>query len=220
MDRRRLLLSKKSGGLPSEYQEVEYIAKTQSSGDKPYLSVQIAPSYYSINAEVYITAKGGGWFSTIFGSDSLSVSSSHFISTNSDYFKYNQYATTLSDTQFSLLNRKTKVSYIYDDGISILKCSDGVEEKEASIEGHKMDNNIGIFLCRGDWDYGSTKFRLFNFNVIDIYGETIFNLIPCYRKSDGVIGMYDLCGSICPLTNTPFYINAGTGTFEKGPDKN
>lgn len=44
--------------------------------------------------------------------------------------------------------------------------------------------------------------------------------VPCYRKSDGVIGIYDLCGSICPLTGTPFYINAGTGTFTKGADVN
>lgn len=37
----------------------------------------------------------------------------------------------------------------------------------------------------------------------------IFNGIPCYRKSDNVIGMYDL------VTNT-FFTNAGTGTFLKG----
>lgn len=44
------------------------------------------------------------------------------------------------------------------------------------------------------------------------------NVISCYIKSDGVIGMYDLAGSICPLTGTPFYINSGTGTFTKGAD--
>ena len=46
----------------------------------------------------------------------------------------------------------------------------------------------------------------------------IQNLIPCRRKSDGVLGMYDLCGSICPLTGTPFYINAGTGEFIAGAE--
>ena len=35
--------------------------------------------------------------------------------------------------------------------------------------------------------------------------------IPCVRTSDSKPGMYDLCGSICPLTGTPFYINAGAG---------
>lgn len=36
-------------------------------------------------------------------------------------------------------------------------------------------------------------------------------LIPCYRKSDDVIGMYD-------LVEKKFFTNAGSGTFEKGGD--
>ena len=39
----------------------------------------------------------------------------------------------------------------------------------------------------------------------------IRSYIPCVRISDSKPGMYDLCGSICPLTGTPFYINAGAG---------
>ena len=41
-------------------------------------------------------------------------------------------------------------------------------------------------------------------------------LVPCIRNSDGVVGMYDLMGNICSLTNTPFFINAGTGSFTYG----
>lgn len=39
------------------------------------------------------------------------------------------------------------------------------------------------------------------------------NYVPMLRKSDNKPGLYDLAGSICPLTGTPFYINAGTGEF-------
>ena len=42
-------------------------------------------------------------------------------------------------------------------------------------------------------------------------GEEIVNLVPCYRKSDNEIGMYDL------VTKT-FFTNQGTGSFMKGPD--
>lgn len=35
--------------------------------------------------------------------------------------------------------------------------------------------------------------------------------VPCYRKSDGEIGMYD-------TVSKTFYTNAGTGTFLKGAD--
>lgn len=40
-------------------------------------------------------------------------------------------------------------------------------------------------------------------------GVLIRNLVPCYCKSDGVIGMFDLCTSW-------FFTNSGTGTFVKG----
>ena len=44
-------------------------------------------------------------------------------------------------------------------------------------------------------------------------GELINYFIPCYRKSDNVMGMYD-------LVNRRFYQNAGTRTFTKGKDVN
>lgn len=44
----------------------------------------------------------------------------------------------------------------------------------------------------------------------------IRKMVPCKRNSDSAIGMFDLCGSICPLTGTPFYTNAGTGSFTYG----
>ena len=48
-------------------------------------------------------------------------------------------------------------------------------------------------------------FRAWQNNVL------IRDMYPCYRKSDNVIGMYD-------LVNDQFYTNAGTGIFYKGPD--
>lgn len=42
-------------------------------------------------------------------------------------------------------------------------------------------------------------------------GKLIRNLIPCYHKESGIIGLYD-------LVNATFYINSGTGTFVIGDD--
>ena len=42
-------------------------------------------------------------------------------------------------------------------------------------------------------------------------GGLIQYFIPCYRRSDNVIGFYD-------LVNDVFYTNAGSGTFSKGPN--
>ena len=50
---------------------------------------------------------------------------------------------------------------------------------------------------------------------LKIYDGSSYTLVrdfvPCYRKSDSVIGMYD-------LVNDVFYTNAGSGSFTKGND--
>lgn len=56
------------------------------------------------------------------------------------------------------------------------------------------------------------KWRCYSGNYI-INSEIKRNFKPCIRLSDSKPGLYDLCGSICPLTGTPFYVNAGTGEF-------
>jgi hypothetical protein len=56
----------------------------------------------------------------------------------------------------------------------------------------------------------SEDLRIYAYSVQ--YGDELLqSFIPCYRKSDGEIGMYDI------VTRT-FFTNAGTGTFTKGAD--
>ena len=49
------------------------------------------------------------------------------------------------------------------------------------------------------------EFNITNNNI------TKLDLVPCYRKSDNEIGLYD-------LVNNQFYTNQGSGTFLKGAD--
>lgn len=58
----------------------------------------------------------------------------------------------------------------------------------------------------------AVKFNLYSFKA---YNDTtlIRDMVPCYRKSDTTIGLYD-------FANDVFYTNAGTGIFYKGPDVN
>jgi hypothetical protein len=56
--------------------------------------------------------------------------------------------------------------------------------------------------------YG-TKLRVFSY--YDKNDNLICDLVPCYRKSDGVIGMYDVVRKI-------FLTCAGSGALSKGPD--
>lgn len=61
-------------------------------------------------------------------------------------------------------------------------------------------------------DFGSKKIQRIWYVEI----PNRLKLIPCIRNSDNTVGMYDLMGNICSLTNTPFFINAGTGSFTYG----
>ena len=58
--------------------------------------------------------------------------------------------------------------------------------------------------------YAFTSVYLYSFCIMN-GGIKKIELIPCYRKSDGEIGLYDTINNI-------FYTNLGTGEFLKGTD--
>lgn len=85
-------------------------------------------------------------------------------------------------------------------------------------------NNVAVSSKNGDsYTYTGNLylFKAYYYNQIPnlklyyakvwINNTVAYDLIPCYRKSDNVVGMYD-------IINNVFYTNAGTGTFVKGPD--
>lgn len=75
---------------------------------------------------------------------------------------------------------------------------------------YAMTNELYLFAqnYNGNLRYGGERkigyFRYWNKN-----GELICDLVPCYRKSDKVIGMYDMIRKI-------FLTNVGSGSFIKG----
>lgn len=78
------------------------------------------------------------------------------------------------------------------------------------------DNLVYIFQNGYGINYGgpSTIAKLYGAKISKKVNGVITlmrDLIPCYRKSDSTIGLYD-------LVNNQFYTNSGSGTFTKGPD--
>ena len=70
---------------------------------------------------------------------------------------------------------------------------------------YKEPISSNLYLLRRangtQWFYGKLySCQIYDNNVI------VRNYVPCYRKSDGVAGFYD-------LVNGVFYTNAGTGQF-------
>ena len=92
---------------------------------------------------------------------------------------------------------------------------DGVQYSYNNEYTHPFSLNITHSLYvfgrnnRGTADY-LTQMKVHGFAIKDS-NTLVRNFVPCVRIADSKAGLYDLCGSICPLTGTPFYINSGTG---------
>lgn len=74
-----------------------------------------------------------------------------------------------------------------------------------SYNGSTTSQYISFFKDR---DFPNGKLSLSYMKLYNASGLA-YNLIPCYRKSDNAIGMYD-------TISKTFYGNSGSGTFEKG----
>ena len=83
------------------------------------------------------------------------------------------------------------------------------------LSGVGANETMRIFCRANGTSFLVGKIR--GFAVRDANGSLVRSLVPCIRLPDGKPGMYDACGSICPLTGTPFYINSGTGADFKYP---
>lgn len=76
-----------------------------------------------------------------------------------------------------------------------------------------QDISLFLFACNvtgvasGGIPQKMYYFKIYDDNVL------VRNFVPCYRKADNVIGMYD-------IVNDVFYVNLGSGEFIAGPDVN
>ena len=186
--------------LPSEYQRVEYI---ESSGTQ-YIDTGVAvTSGYNNTIAIVdfsissLSIVGIGNYNSLFG-----INSSLQLGWLSDG-KFTD-GSSYSNTTFSINNRYTYKGD-YNNGKSYI---DDVYQITRTLSG---SGNIYLFMSK---DSSTTRF-LSNGKIFlsKIYQNDVLvrNFIPCYRKSDSEIGMYD-------VVNGVFYTNQGSGTFLKGND--
>ena len=81
--------------------------------------------------------------------------------------------------------------------------------------GYNITSTTNLIIGRRNTSYNDypLKGKIYYFKVTDkSTGKLERNMIPCYRKSDNVIGLYD-------TVNGEFYTNKGTGMFDKGSNE-
>ena len=188
-------LCNNGGGLPAEYQQVEYLQNSGGTNggyidNRPPIHINTGVGYFA-DFEIRIRRInnnptkfcGSGKNHCLQRNDSAGYAS--FWNGSSKYVTSNQIT---NGATYAWIN-----NVIYVNNIQVSQLTKSLVNGEFTLYGcgayeqASYYNDIQIYYCK----------------LWDTYGDLTRHYIPCYRKSDNTPGMYDL------VTDT---FNAGTGT--------
>ena len=198
-----------SGGqsyrLPDEYQEVEYI---ESSGTQ-YINTNYKPSP-NARFELKVTYKTTS--GVVFGTYNNGWETGYGYYHNSQVTEY-EWVHYFDNYRTSLLGSNNTTQEIVVSAGSVWV--NGTQTFSTNPKTFTL--RYALYIFGGNWSNNRVEqpipIKMYYFKIKDYGNFKILDLVPCYRKSDNVIGMYDTVNSV-------FYTNAGTGAFTKGPDHN
>lgn len=182
--------------IPEEYQEIKYIESTGTQ----YIDTGLVPSVnHSFSIKFSVGYLGN---CVAFGSRTSG-----------------NYASSLNQIYLNVTNNnEIKLFNIF--GTNDLVLNDNVEANTIFTYKNIQNNNFQLSSPSQPYyiftlnNMGSpstiSNIKMYYFKIYD-NNILVRDFVPCYRKSDNVIGLYDKVNSV-------FYTNAGTGTFLKGND--
>lgn len=187
--------------LPEEYQQVEYIESTGTQYiDTGYIPMNTSKVELDLQFLDFSSEQNNGIASYSGNNTRIAIGNGY----NHDGFYFG--------VANSNLYRGTNDNNRHIFYIDFLNKNFGYDENSFNFSSNlaTIDRNYTLFARYGQWVENFCKEKLYS---AKFYENSILirNFIPCYRKSDGEIGLYD-------LVNNVFYTNSGTGTFLKGSD--
>ena len=195
--------------LPSEYQEVEYIWTTWTQ----YIDTWIFP-WTNIQVETKITVQSTTQEKTVFWNYKSSSTAS--------YLYY--HLTAYSNAWYYWINGSEWHAWSYSPVIwTQYEIVYNNENNQLSVNWTEVWSVSWTQWQSWSTLYISARWTVndcywyFNYYYFKVFNKTTWeyerDFVPCYRKSDSVIGLYD-------LVNNQFYTNSWTGTFTKWNDVN
>lgn len=196
-----------SQGLPDGYQQVDYIESTGTqyidTGVKTSNNTKIIAKVINTFGKADASQPYGGGLLGARKSSSesnfsyVTGSLNDFIGTGSSYSQITK------NTNTSMLNIE------YDNSSIEITCGNySYSNDNLSIS---IDDAYNIYLFalnQQNTVQSLGTFKLYSFKMWN-NNSLVRDMIPCYRKSDNVAGLYD-------TVNGVFYTNQGTGTFSIG----
>lgn len=197
------------GGLPSEYVQVEYV-QANANGYTDYIDTGVIPdSDTAVVAIAFFNSQYGSSSSSLFGTRTA---------LNNKMFNYMQGPI---DVYWDFENNRVQV------GNSPTYLTERMKIVNFNRNGFSANNNSvsvpsGTFTC----EYPLFLFAMNNAGTAtslanaSLYSCRIYqnnalahDYVPCKRKADNIVGLYDL------VTGT-FLVNSGSGTLVAGPNVN
>ncbi|MBR6690527.1 MAG: hypothetical protein IKL65_04275 [Bacilli bacterium] len=198
--------------LPSQYQEVEHIESTGTQ----YIDTGIIPNQYTgfdiifLTKNSLISTPSGtiSGYGSVMGARQASSNKEFQLTTYSatggNYFGTLRYNNTSNNAGITpnVKMHVTLLNKVYTDNNGAKTTLSGTFTAPVTLTVFALNNNGTI-----------TQHGIVQLYSLKLYNEStmIRNFIPCYRKSDGEIGLYD-------TIENKFYSNEGTEKFMKGND--
>lgn len=197
--RRRMLLNEANTGLlPSAYRQVTYIESTGTQ----YIDTGLIPNQDTkVYAKFKLTEVASNF---VFGARYSSQQRACYVAGAMGPLSLRwgaQPTLSYGTTDTNLHEVTMGKDGIYWDGVLL--------ENPADTE-FTCPNNFYIFASYNNGTVAYGKTHIYTLKLWD-NGTLIREYIPCYRKNDNEIGLYD-------MVENKFYTNQGAGTFLKGAD--
>ena len=189
-----------NSSVPTTYQQLEYIEATGTQ----YIDTGFKPNS-NTKLEFKINFQGSGHFLAY---DKNNRYGFYYDGNN---FRYDRRTLTTTIGAFN-----AGVDWYIEEykGVKIGTSPNSLTTYATDTTSFSVNQNFCLFAMCYNTDNNPSWFskaKLYYFRMYN-NGTLIRDFIPCYRISDGVIGMYDVVGKT-------FYTNKGTGSFVKGPAK-
>ena len=203
-ERRRFLMGANKSLLPSKYQQVEYIECTGTQ----YINTNFTPTgKLTITGKINLPKPNREM--AVVGAIGVGYEIG-FSTTNNRMFAWNDRLSPASvavTTTTSMWNTDIEFTVVNDNDGSFRSLGINIENQYA-------ENNTANTLYRQNlllFNYRESYTFIGKCYSMKFYDDDILmrDFIPCYRKSDNVVGMYD-------LVEDKFHTNQGTGEFLKG----
>ena len=204
--------------IPSTYQEVEWVSAAASV--EAYIDLGFA---YDTAAKIHIeqwlngsttttypfgAANSTGVLRCMLSCPYTAAASGFFYGSNGTAYQEKGLAGNITDGKNEFYVELAEGVFIFRNDTT------GITSTAANMTqtAYTMTDNLYLFAqnYKGSPRFGGER-KISAFKYYDKTDTPICDLVPCYRKSDGMIGMYDIVRDV-------FLTNVGSGSFTKGAD--